>query len=79
MENRPANIITEQARLADLCSELKQTGIFAFDTEFIKEESYEPQLCLMQVATDDQVALVDPLAALDPRPLWDLICKQPLL
>ncbi|MCC6580762.1 MAG: ribonuclease D [Phycisphaeraceae bacterium] len=52
---------------------LRQAGQFAYDTEFIGELSYHPQLCLVQVATCDRVALIDPMAGLDLTPLWELI------
>ena len=42
----------------------------AIDTEFMRESTYSPQLCLVQVASDADCWLVDPLAGLDLAPLF---------
>lgn len=65
-------IATDHA-LATLCSELKACGAFGFDTEFIRERSYVPQLCLIQAAPPGgRPVLVDPLEV-DPQPFWNLV------
>jgi ribonuclease D len=76
MPNSLPEVVTDQNRLDALCRELREAGRFAFDTEFVKEESYDAHLCLLQVATDDRVAIVDPLVGLDTRGLWDLIVDE---
>ena len=38
---------------------------FAFDTEFVMEDSYEADVCLIQAATESMVVLIDPLAGVD--------------
>ena len=48
-------------------------GRFAFDTEFVSEETFEPVLCLVQVATRDRLAAIDPLAVRDLAPFWDVV------
>lgn len=48
----------------------------AFDTEFVMEDRYEPEVCLMQLATADCVALIDPYLKLDLSPIWQLICDE---
>jgi ribonuclease D len=68
-----ARWIDTEKDFLQLCSELQETGIFAFDTEFIGEESYYPYTCLIQVATTDMVALIDPFAITDLTPLYSLI------
>ena len=70
--NLASLIIDDPARLADLCDALRRAGTFAFDTEFIRERSYKPVVCLVQVATADRIALIDPLE-LDLLPFWDLV------
>lgn len=65
--------IHSQAQLAEYCEEVKEAGAFGFDTEFIGERTYSPELCLIQVCAADQVALIDPLAIDDLSPLGRLI------
>jgi ribonuclease D len=56
--------------LARLCAELRTTSVAAVDTEFVREKTYYPQLCLIQIATRNQVACIDCLAGLDLAPLY---------
>ena len=63
--------IDNGAALARLVAALEHTSIAAIDTEFVREKTYYPQLCLIQVATGDQVACVDCLAELDLTPLHE--------
>ncbi len=65
--------IDEECDFIELCDELKANGVFAFDTEFIGEDSYSPHICLIQVATTESVALIDPFKIKDLSPLYSLI------
>ena len=56
--------------LERLVAALKGTSLAAVDTEFVREKTYYPQLCLIQIATRDDVACVDCLAPLDLSPLY---------
>ncbi len=67
-----ARLIVDQPALETLLGELRAAGTFAYDTEFIGELTYHPNLCLIQVATTRMVALVDPMAMLELRGLWEL-------
>jgi ribonuclease D len=69
----PAAVVTDDQALTELIAELRTTGSFAYDSEFIGELTYFPHLCLIQVASEARVALIDPLADLDLRPFWELI------
>lgn len=71
--NQPPEQIDSAAVLDDLLVHVRSVGSFAFDTEFIGEESYYPRFCLIQIATPERVALVDPLAGLDVTPVWEAI------
>lgn len=66
-------LITTDDALADLIAHLRASGRFAFDTEFVSESTFEPILCLIQVATRDRLAAVDPLAFEDVRIFWDVV------
>jgi ribonuclease D len=61
--------IDNDAALAKLVAALEQTSIAAVDTEFVREKTYYPQLCLIQIATPIEVACIDCLADLDLTPL----------
>jgi ribonuclease D len=62
--------IDNDAALARLVAALEHTSIAAIDTEFVREKTYYPQLCLIQVGTRDQVACIDCLTELDMTPLY---------
>ena len=67
--------ITTDEQLHDFCSELSQAEVIAFDTEFVSEDSYLPELCLIQVAAGQQVALIDPLTINDVSPFWKTLSE----
>ena len=69
----PEEIITTPAQLKGLVDHLRASGRFAFDTEFVSEETFEPVLCLIQVATRERLAVIDPLAVRDLSPFWDVV------
>ena len=60
--------IANQQRFEELVQTLRSTPAFALDTEFHRERTYVPVLALLQVASAEGVALVDPLAV-DVSPL----------
>ena len=68
-----AELITDDAALADLCRALEGAEWLAVDTEFLRERTYRAKLCLVQVADHDIVACVDPLAIADLTPLTRLL------
>jgi ribonuclease D len=65
--------IDTPSALVELCAELRDNPWFTLDTEFLREKTYYPGLCLLQVATPELVACVDPLALEDLSPLLDVI------
>jgi ribonuclease D len=68
-------LVTTQVDLLRLLGELRQAGVFAYDSEFIGELTYVPKLCLVQVCWAGGVALIDPLAeGVDVTPFWELLC-----
>lgn len=65
--------IKSDESLQQLCSELEREPLISFDTEFVAEDSYRPQLCLVQVATEHQIAVIDPLEIRDLSVFWNLL------
>jgi ribonuclease D len=69
-------LVTSQSRLESHCRRWREAGRFAFDTEFIRDETYDARLCLVQVSTDGEVVLVDPTADLDINLFWELVTDE---
>ena len=67
-------LITDSATLAALCTRLAQSPFVAVDTEFMRENTYWPELCLVQIADSNEAAAIDPLApGIDLAPLLALL------
>jgi ribonuclease D len=73
-------IVTTTGALADLCGELAQDEFVAVDTEFMREQTYWPELCLIQIAGEKREAIIDPMAAaLDLAPFYRLMADAKVL
>lgn len=72
-ETPETTAIKHSDQLSALHDEARAAGRFAFDTEFVMEDRFAPELCLVQIATDKTVAVIDPFDGLDLTPLWDLV------
>jgi ribonuclease D len=66
------HVSTDQ-QLKQLCQDLASEPTIAFDTEFVSEHTYRPQLCLIQVAAGEQMAVIDPQSISDITPFWELL------
>lgn len=71
--------IVDQPALVAFCAGLQGVSWLALDTEFVREQTYYPQLGLIQVASTDQVAIIDPLALPSLDPLLDRLYDPTLL
>jgi ribonuclease D len=60
---------------ARYCDDLRQAPLIAFDTEFVSEDRFRPQLCLLQVATPESAVVIDPLAVSDVGEFWELVAN----
>ncbi len=65
-------IDSDQA-LTDWCAAAAGARRIAFDTEFISERSFRPQLCLIQAAVDGELSIIDPLDISDLTPFWNAL------
>ena len=68
-------LITSDADFRGLVDRLAQQPYIAFDTEFVSEHTYRSQLCLLQVAAPDTLAVIDTLAVPDLDPFWRLLAE----
>ncbi len=69
-------LITTTSALAEFCTGAKSGDFITIDTEFHRETTYWPILCLIQMATPDRAVLVDPLAqGIDLAPLFELLAN----
>jgi len=67
-------LITTTDALSDLCERLSKADFICVDTEFMRESTYWPELCLIQIADEHEAAAIDPKApGLDLSPLLDLL------
>ncbi len=73
MKHLPESVVADPAEFAECCEHLRQCPLIAFDTEFIGEETYIPDLCLIQVATPERLMLIDPLTCGPIDEFWNLV------
>src|SRR5690606_13318582 len=73
-------MIETTAALADACNELAKSDFVTIDTEFLRETTFWPELCLVQIASPNHEFIIDPLAkGIDLKPLFDLMANQNVL
>ena len=74
------NLITTNDALAELCEALAGARYITVDTEFLRESTFWPKLCLIQTAAQGIEAMIDPLAEdLDLQPFYDLMANENVL
>lgn len=72
--------ITDTDSLAAACADLAKAEFVAVDTEFMRETTFWPKLCLIQAAGGDREVLIDPLAeGLDLEPFWALMRDESVM
>jgi ribonuclease D len=70
-------LISDSESLENLCERLARSDFVAVDTEFMRENTYWPELCLIQVANSEEAAAIDPKAdGLDMAPLLNLLVNN---
>jgi ribonuclease D len=68
--------ISNQRDLNRFCRTVGDAPVVAFDTEFVSEDRYRPELCLVQVAVAERFAVIDPLAIKEMTPFWELLSVE---
>tara|TARA_E500000075_G_scaffold76423_1_gene68771 strand:- start:122 stop:1270 length:1149 start_codon:yes stop_codon:yes gene_type:complete len=73
-------LITETSKLIDACERFSRDSFLAIDTEFMRERTYYPQLCLIQIAGKDEAVTVDALATeINLDPILDLMANHKIM
>jgi len=73
-------LVTDSQEVKRFCDAAASADFVTVDTEFVREKTYWPQLCLIQIGTDREAIAVDPLEnGIDLQPVWDLLVDSPVL
>src|SRR3569832_2316778 len=71
------DLITTTAELAALCDRLAKHRVITVDTEFLRETTYYPLLCVVQMASADEAAVIDALAeGIDLTPFYEMKANE---
>ncbi len=76
MQSHLYSYVDSEPKLDRLLTDLAAQPVVGLDTEFISEGRYEPELCLVQLATPNAIYIVDPLAVADLHPMWVLLAAE---
>ncbi len=73
-------IITSTAELAAVCSRLAKSDFVTVDTEFMRETTFWPKLCVIQLAGEDDAVVIDALApGMDLQPFYALMADEKVM
>lgn len=73
IQGLPEHLISQPLQLASCLERLSTAHVIGFDTEFVGENSYRPELCLIQVATPEDLFVIDPLTVGSLDDFWKLL------
>jgi len=74
------DLVTTTAELASACARLAQHPVITVDTEFLRETTYYPLLCVVQMASPEEAVVVDALApGIDLKPFFELMGNEKVL
>ncbi len=71
--------INTAEQLTELCERINKADWLALDTEFLRERTYYPKFCLLQIATPEWVVCVDPIALPELSSLFDALCNPTIV
>ena len=67
-------------KLKTFCDRMSNEAFIAVDTEFLRETTYYPKLCLIQIAGAEEAVLIDPLSnGIDLAPFFELMANKKIL
>ena len=73
-------VISTTEELAAFCDEMRGEEFVTVDTEFMREKTFWPVLCLIQMAGEGRAAIIDPMAkGMDLSPFFDLMADENVL
>src|SRR5246500_3081911 len=73
-------LITTSTQLAEACARLAKHPVITVDTEFLRETTYYPLLCVVQMASPDEAVVIDTLApGIDLKPFFELMGNEKVL
>ena len=74
------NVVTRTSDLVSACQRLRGVDYITVDTEFIRDNTYWPQICLIQVASEDEAIAIDPLSRdLELKPFLEILTDENVL
>ena len=74
------DLITTTSELAAACARLAQHKVITVDTEFLRETTYYPLLCVVQMASAEEAVVIDTLAkGIDLKPFFELMANEKVL
>ncbi len=73
-------LITTTSELATVCTRLAKHPVITVDTEFLRETTYYPLLCVVQMASAEEAVVIDTLASgIDLKPFFELMADEKVL
>ncbi|MFT6331805.1 MAG: ribonuclease D [Lentimonas sp.] len=72
-------LITKQSDLEEICNLIKKHKIAAIDSEFIREKTYFPILCLIQINVAGKFYLIDTLSKLNLGPFYSILADEKII
>jgi len=69
----PELFVSDATKLSVCVRDLARSAVIGFDTEFVGEDSYQPELCLIQVSTAERLYIIDPFACGSLDAFWTLL------
>ena len=74
------DLITTTSELANACDRLARHPVITVDTEFLRETTYYPLLCVVQMASPEEAVVIDTLApGIDLKPFFELMGNEKVL